>query len=163
MPNKILFSLAMTTVLATGCADSPTGGTKQTAGTLIGAVGGGILGSQIGGGRGKTAATIGGTILGGYLGGYIGKGLDERDQLLAEKNAQNSLEYSRTGATSGWRNPDTGRYGDFTVRRTYAGSGGAPCREYRTTVTIGDKRQKAYGTACKQPGGDWKIMSQNPA
>lgn len=165
MRNKILFSLAMTVVLTTGCANDgsgPTGGTKQTVGTVIGAVGGGILGSQIGSGSGKTAATIGGTILGGFLGGYIGKGLDDNDKLMAERNAQRSLEHSRTGSTNSWRNPDTGRSGDFTVNRTLTGSSGLPCREYTTTVYIGGQRHKAFGKACRHRDGTWEIVSQEP-
>jgi len=37
-------------------------------GTGIGAVGGGLIGHQLGGGKGKDLATIGGAIAGGYAG-----------------------------------------------------------------------------------------------
>ncbi|HEX7813890.1 MAG TPA: glycine zipper 2TM domain-containing protein [Dyella sp.] len=40
----------------------------QIAGMAIGAVGGGLLGHQIGGGKGKTLATVGGAVAGGYAG-----------------------------------------------------------------------------------------------
>jgi uncharacterized protein YcfJ len=40
----------------------------QNAGTVGGAVVGGVIGSQFGSGKGKTAATIGGALLGGYVG-----------------------------------------------------------------------------------------------
>ena len=33
------------------------------------------------------------------------------------------------------------------------------CREYQTTITIGGKPQKAYGRACRQPDGTWKIQN----
>ena len=32
------------------------------------------------------------------------------------------------------------------------------CREYQHTVTIDGKQEKAYGTACRQPDGSWKIQ-----
>ncbi len=165
MKTKILIVLVVVSFLNVGCANNqwddsgPTGGVKQTVGTLLGAVGGGVLGAQIGSGTGQIAAAIGGTIIGGLLGGYIGQGLDERDTLLAERNAQDSLEYAPTGSTAEWQNPDTGRSGDFTVDRTYVQVGG-PCREYTTTVHIDGERRKAFGRACRHNDGSWEIISQ---
>ncbi|MEN8237146.1 MAG: RT0821/Lpp0805 family surface protein [Pseudomonadota bacterium] len=158
-------------LLNTGCANNqwddsgPTGGVKQTVGTLLGAVGGGVLGAQIGSGTGQIAAAIGGTIVGGLLGGYIGKGLDDTDKLMAERNAQESLEHAPTGSTTQWHNPDTGRSGEFTIDRTYAYSDGdaytrRPCREYSTTVTIDGEKRKAFGEACRHDDGSWEIISQ---
>src|SRR4029077_2107091 len=40
----------------------------KVAGTVIGAVAGGIIGSQFGGGRGRTVATVGGAVAGGAIG-----------------------------------------------------------------------------------------------
>jgi uncharacterized protein YcfJ len=40
----------------------------QNAGTVGGAVVGGVIGNQFGSGKGNTAATIGGALLGGYVG-----------------------------------------------------------------------------------------------
>jgi surface antigen len=36
---------------------------------------------------------------------------------------------------------------------------GAYCREFQQTVTIGGKTESAYGTACRQPDGTWKVVS----
>ncbi len=38
--------------------------------------------------------------------------------------------------------------------------GGDYCREYTRTVTIGNRREEAYGTACLQPDGQWRIVSE---
>jgi surface antigen len=46
-----------------------------------------------------------------------------------------------------------------TPTRTYQQSSGEYCREYQQTVTVGGKTQEAYGTACRQPDGTWKIVS----
>jgi surface antigen len=35
---------------------------------------------------------------------------------------------------------------------------GTWCREYRTTVTVGGLAQQAFGTACRQPDGTWKVV-----
>ncbi|HZD26388.1 MAG TPA: hypothetical protein VE631_09030 [Alphaproteobacteria bacterium] len=40
--------------------------------------------------------------------------------------------------------------------------GRAECREYGNTVTIGGKPQRVTGTACRQPDGSWKVISQQP-
>ncbi len=147
--------------LSTGCANqnedvtSITGGTKQTFGLLLGGIGGGLLGSTIGSGGGQIAATIGGALIGAFLGGMIGKGLDDTDKLMAEHNAQESLELAPTGQVSEWHNPETGRSGTFVVTNTEQMASGGPCREYTTTVTIGGKKQQAYGRACRQQDGDW--------
>ncbi len=34
------------------------------------------------------------------------------------------------------------------------------CREYTRTVTIGNRLQDAYGTACQQRNGDWIIVGE---
>jgi uncharacterized protein YcfJ len=40
----------------------------KVAGTVIGAIAGGVIGSQFGGGRGRTVATVGGAVAGGAIG-----------------------------------------------------------------------------------------------
>jgi uncharacterized protein YcfJ len=41
---------------------------NRVAGTVIGAIAGGVIGHQIGGGRGRTVATVGGAVAGGAIG-----------------------------------------------------------------------------------------------
>jgi len=52
---------------------------NRLAGTAIGAVAGGLLGSAIGGGKGKTLATVGGAAAGGYAGNQVQKNMQEKD------------------------------------------------------------------------------------
>lgn len=42
-----------------------------------------------------------------------------------------------------------------------ASAGGEYCREYTKPVRIGGERQESYGTACRQPDGSWRIVSQD--
>ena len=116
-------SAALIVLLATACANLESQ-PKQSLGTLLGAGLGALAGSQIGGGAGQLAAVAIGTLAGGYLGGEVGKSLDKADQLHAGRSAENSLEYSRTGQTSSWRNPDSGHSGTFTPTRTFRTAGG---------------------------------------
>jgi hypothetical protein len=37
------------------------------------------------------------------------------------------------------------------------------CREFTQTFTISGETEKGYGTACLQPDGSWKIVSQTNA
>lgn len=46
---------------------------NHVAGTVIGAVAGGLIGNQIGGGNGKTLATVGGAVAGGAIGHHVAK------------------------------------------------------------------------------------------
>jgi len=130
---------------------------KQGGGTLIGGVAGGLLGSQFGKGEGKLVATGVGALAGALVGGQIGKTMDEYDKQMLEKSSRQALEYSPSGNSVEWRNPDSGNYGSITPTKTFKESG-RYCREYIQEVTIGGEKQKAYGKACRQPDGSWKII-----
>jgi len=56
-------------------------------------------------------------------------------------------------------NPDNGHTGAVTPVRTYQASSGGDCREYETTVTVGGKLERGYGTACRQPDGSWHVAN----
>lgn len=129
--------------------------TKQESGAVIGGTLGGVLGSNVGGGEGRTAAIIAGTLLGAYVGSEMGRYMDENDA----RKAQSALEYNRDHQASTWRNPNTGADMSATPTRTYKSASGESCREYQTTVTVSGKQEKAYGTACRQPDGSWKIVN----
>ncbi len=152
------FALPVALVLAlAACAQGQ--GNKQTGGTLIGAGLGALTGSQIGGGRGKLAAVAIGALAGAYLGSEVGKSLDRADRLAMRQTSQTALEKNPVGRASSWSNPDTGHSGTVTPTRTYQTASGSPCREYQQTVTIDGKTERAYGRACRQPDGSWKIAN----
>lgn len=150
------------TVLAVGAALAlsacqSTMGPKQEAGMLTGAIVGGVVGNQIGGGTGKDVATGLGVIVGAMVGGGIGESLDRVDrQYMAQAN-QKAFETAKTNSSVDWVNPDTGNSGTVTPTRTYESSRGV-CREFTQTVLVGGRNQQAYGTACRQTDGSWKII-----
>ncbi len=152
--------LALVGLLAVSLSGCLTGaGEKQTAGTLLGAVAGGIAGAQVGKGRGNLVATGIGTLLGAAIGNEIGKSLDHTDRLALERATQSSLETATVGETTTWKNPDSGNQGSITPRKTFKRNDGTYCREFTQTVTIGGRTEEAYGTACRQPDGTWKLTS----
>ncbi len=167
--NKFSALTIVLTLLTISCAP-PNGGygnnsnngnsgiNKQQIGTVLGGIGGGVLGNQVGKGQGKTVATIGGAILGGMLGNSMGKSLDRSDQVYLNNSANDALEYSKTGATARWLNPDSGNSGTITPTNTYQNNYGQQCREFSQSIVVGGQRQNAYGNACRQTDGSWKIV-----
>jgi surface antigen len=68
------------------------------------------------------------------------------------------MEYNRTGERTEWYNPDAGQTVAMTPTKTYQADSGQYCREYQTTITVAGKQEQAYGTACRQPDGSWKLQ-----
>lgn len=137
-------------------------GSKQGFGTLLGAIGGAAVGSAIGGnnhGTGKVIAVAMGTLAGAAIGSSIGKSLDRADRQAMAQNRQVVLETYPSGQTSTWHNPDSGNSGSYRPEPAYQDKTGTYCREYQQTITVGGKTEEAYGKACRQPDGTWKIVT----
>lgn len=154
--KNLTFSILIFTAVA-GCTSLP--GTNQTQGTVAGGVVGAVLGSTIGDGRGQVIAAAAGALGGALIGSHIGKGLDERDQLAMQKATAIALKNTNSNTTVNWTNSDTGNTGSVTPTRTFQMVDGSFCREYTSMVEVGGESQTAYGTACRQPDGTWKIIS----
>jgi len=152
-----MFVLSLASVLIlSGC--NATTGSKENLGTVVGAALGGLVGSQFGSGDGKTASIVTGIFLGGLLGKDVGATLDRVDKQIIARTTHTALENSPVGSTSNWNNPDTGNSGTVTPIKTYQTTSGY-CREFQTTITVGGKVQNAYGTACRQPDGSWRVVN----
>lgn len=132
-------------------------GNKQTFGTLGGAAVGGLLGSNIGKGSGRLAATAAGVVLGGWLGNEIGASLDQADR-SAMSSATSRAYTAPVGQQITWNNPQSGNAGTITPVRDGYSTSGSYCREFQQTITVGGQKQQAYGQACRQPDGSWKIQ-----
>lgn len=146
--------VVLLTFMLTAC-ETVQNNPKAMLGGAAGAAAGGLIGHAAGGGA---AGIVGGVLLGGLLGGAIGNALDQRDKRLAAEAAQRAFENNQTGASTTWRNPDSGHSGTITPTRTYQASSGQYCREYQQTITVGGEAQQSYGTACRQPDGSWQIQ-----
>lgn len=127
---------------------------KTVGGTIIGGTVGGVLGAVTTRGRDRFAGVLIGSLIGGLIGHEIGKKLDDADEL----RAMAALEKNRTGQSSTWVNPDSGAEVTVVPRRTWQNAEGEYCREYETEVVIGGEVKKAFGTACRQPDGEWKVV-----
>lgn len=128
---------------------------KAIIGGAGGAAAGGLIASAF---DADTAGILGGMIAGGLIGGAIGNRMDEADRREANRATYSALESAPSGTSTSWRNPDSDKSGTTTPTRTYRAQNGEYCREYEQTVTIGDETQAAYGTACRQPDGKWRVV-----
>jgi surface antigen len=154
--SRKLLPAALAAALVAACSQDV--GVKQTGGAILGGIGGGLAGAQFGKGSGNLAATAIGTLLGAYVGSEVGKSLDKADQAAMTK-ANDTAQTAPVGQSISWNNPDSGHSGTVTpVRDGTDRATGAYCREYQTTVTVDGKTEKAFGTACRQPDGSWKVV-----
>ncbi|HSE76532.1 MAG TPA: RT0821/Lpp0805 family surface protein [Alphaproteobacteria bacterium] len=152
--SNTVFAVSVAVALA-ACSDA---GPKENIGTIVGGVGGAVIGSQIGSGSGQIVAAAAGTLIGAYLGREVGRSLDKAD-IAAAQQAQERAHTAPVGERIVWSNPETGHSGTVTPTRQGNDNSGHVCREYQTTVTVDGKTERAYGTACRQPDGSWKIVN----
>ncbi len=146
---SILCSLLMLSALF-GCAPGTRSG--EAIGAITGIVAGAIIGHQVG-----EVGTGIGFVIGGLIGSELGRmydRLNSEEQRVHNSIVTNTIETSRIGEGNQWYNPETGRSGRviITKQEEY-------CREYQQTIVIGGKEYQAYGTACRQPDGSWKIQN----
>lgn len=144
----------------TGCQGNQQGGvSKEDIGTVAGALLGGLLGSKVGKGGGRKIATVLGAVAGGYAGKTYGKQLDCQDQQYHSQTTHEALEYQPSGRASSWNNPDSGHSGTITPVKTWQRDTGQYCRDYTQSIIVDGQIQEAQGTACRDNGGNWRIVS----
>ena len=157
MNTRLSFAVA---VCVSGALLTPcTPGNNTGGATAMGAVTGGVIASQFFHGNGAAAGVIAGTLLGGMIGNNVGQYMDRQDRI----NMNNAITQTPVGQQASWTNSKNVTYQVRPVKNYYTHSTStrkrAYCREYQTTVTVNGKEQKAYGKACRQPDGAWKIQS----
>jgi surface antigen len=156
--SKLVVSVFAAALAVAGCARQGGPSTGEAVGGAGGAVLGGLAGSQIGSGTGKLIATGAGAALGALIGSQVGKKLSEQDERRMSQTTGQALENNEDGEASTWENPNSDHRGRVKPVETYQRDDGTYCREFQHTVYIDGEAKDAYGTACRQPNGDWKIV-----
>ncbi len=143
--SSAFLMLALAVLILSGCAS------QQQKGTIIGGVTGALIGSVIGDGSGQNVAIAAGAIAGSLIGSSIGQRFDEQDQ--------GRIAYSmERNQRSSWTNSTTGHRYTVMPSSTFApSSSNRHCREFTVDTEIGNRTESAYGTACRQDDGSWKI------
>ena len=150
--KKLMLVGLVSLPLVSGCA------TKMETGTVVGALTGGALAYGLGqDSSNKELWTVLGIGLGAMVGQNIGQQLDERDRMLMGQTFNHTMEKAPINSVGKWENPDSGHGGSVSPTRTFITTEGTPCREFTQSVTIGGQTEQAYGTACRQADGSWKI------
>ena len=155
--KNVVIATVLATTLMSGCAGTYN---KATTGAALGA----LTGTALAYGLGKDSSKkglwlIAGAAAGGLAGNAIGKQLDERDRLLMGQTFQNTMEVAPNNQVGGWSNPNTGNSGTVVPTQTHMTANNQPCREFQTTVNVGGEAVQAFGMACRQADGAWKIQS----
>ena len=143
--STLLLMVILIAVLS-GCAS------QQQNGTIIGGVTGALIGSVIGDGSGQSVAIAVGAIAGGLIGSSIGQRFDEQDQSRIAYSMERKQRSSWTNSTTGQR------YTVMPSSTLVPSSSNQQCREFTVDTEIGNRTETAYGTACRQNDGSWKII-----
>lgn len=121
----------------------------SAAGTVFGAIGGGLIGGAAS--HGNAGAVVGGVLLGGLLGNALTQNIDCDDQHVAFNVYADGLN-GDIGRRYEWhRGPD---YGYFTPTREYFDDG-VRCREFTTTTWSHGREFSRSGVACYRRDGYW--------
>jgi len=126
----------------------------ETAGTGIGAVGGGLIGYAVGGGP---AGVLIGMAAGGLIGNRVGNGLDGNAQTAAGQAAAQAAE-SNVGTVVTWRKTDalwqTEAQGTATPKGSFfTDSSGRTCRWVYETVIQNSQQTDDTVRLCKGSSG----------
>lgn len=128
---------------------------RDTIGTVLGAVAGGVIGNRVSSEENRTVGTVAGVVVGGIVGHTIGRSMDKRDVQCTGQ----ALERAADNRTVAWRNPDNGREYQVTPTQTYS-ENGLYCREYVTRAVAGSQREESRENACRHPDGSWRMVSR---
>ena len=153
---KKLTLLAASAALAVGFTTSAfadnCSGRDHTAGTVLGALAGGLLGSAASHGNG--GAVVGGALLGGLAGNAISRDMDCQDRPYAARSYNDSFR-GRIGERHEWnRGPDRG----YVVTDREYRHGNRLCRDFTQVVYREGREYDRHGTACRKRDGDWEFL-----
>lgn len=159
----VLILLLSCCLLLAGCKST---GDKQVAGTAIGAVAGGLVGSLFGSGSGKVVAIGIGALAGAAIGNYVGSILDEQDQAAVAAQSAHALSQKGDGEASQWKNPETGASATITVDQTETVTRPVPIVREKYVASPGEliligEKYLALKTSNVRagPGTDYKVVN----
>lgn len=121
----------------------------EEVGAVLGGALGGVVGSRASD-KNRPIAIVAGTVIGAVIGAQIGRSIDETDRGCMG----HALELAGESKTVMWTNQATGVTYQVTPTRNL-GDKQNPCREFRTVVSVGQKRESIMDTACRRGNGDW--------
>jgi hypothetical protein len=79
------------------------------------------------------------------------------NQRNSHASAQRQVASAPLGSDIVWN--DGGAGGRIVATREGNDRAGRYCREFQQEIFVGQRRESGYGIACRQPDGDWEIVS----
>ena len=144
-------------LLCTACSAN----NRMTNGQLIGAIGGGIIGTyagtQLGGGSGNLLFLVAGATLGSLTGYAYGDSLIPSDRVRFKDAAKVAMDNIEDGQVYSWINPETGVVGTITPVRSYYAEENQMCRDFEATIAVDTGIGKTKGKACKLGSEAWLV------
>lgn len=131
--------------------------TGEAAGSAVGALLGGYVGSQFAGGRAQLILIGVGALAGGMAGFNFGHELDPSDKAMLSSATRRAMATADDGQLVSWVNPLTGSAGSITPMRSYYLDRGTVCRDYQASMAVAEKIGHLRGRACRKVNGSWQI------
>lgn len=123
---------------------------RAAIGTVLGAVAGGAIGSQVADREDRAVAIVIGAVIGAVVGHEIGRSMDDRDYACVG----HALELAKDGQRVRWQNETTGV--SYVLRPSASDSKGT-CRNFDLTVSRGGTSRTEKRRACRTGEGTWKM------
>lgn len=143
----LAFGLGTTQAFADDCS-----GRDHAAGTVLGAIAGGLIGGAASHGNG--GAVVGGALLGGLAGNAISRDMDCSDRPYAARSYDQSFR-GRVGTRYDWNNGPNRGY--VVTDREYRRRGRL-CRDFTQVVYRRGREYDRHGTACLRRNGEWEFL-----
>ncbi len=124
---------------------------REAIGTVVGAVAGGAIGSQVADREDRAVAIVIGAVIGAVIGHEIGRSMDDRDFACVG----HTLELAKDGQRVRWVNETTGV---SYVLRPLSSDRQATCRNFELTVSHGGKARTEKRRACRTGEGRWSMV-----
>lgn len=124
---------------------------SNTAGTIIGALAGGLLGGAMSH-HGNGGAVVGGVLLGGLVGNALTRNVPCDDHPYMIRTYSEGLD-GPIGRRYDWRHGND--YGYFVPSRQFQRDG-YTCRSFRETTYVAGKSYTRTGSACRV-NGNWRF------
>jgi surface antigen len=124
-------------------------GRSHGAGTVLGAIAGGLIGSAAS--HGNAGAVVGGAVIGGLAGNAISRDIDCDDRVYASRAYRDSFD-GEIGERYEWE----GRGHGYVISHREYYDNGELCRDFTQVVWYRGREYTRDGTACRRHG-DWEI------
>jgi|APFre7841882724_1041349.scaffolds.fasta_scaffold75301_2 surface antigen len=88
--------------------------------------------------------------------------MSQEDRQIYKRTLDEALNSGTVGQTKHWSNPETGNSGSVKVIKDFSRQESA-CRRVETFAQTKSLKNRARWNFCKQPSGEWKVVTSEGA